>query len=70
MYRIGIQKFPSCTALKIQYAFFLMDKMHKKNEAISELSNASQFNPPFDEQFLIYRYLKLSEDFGDSPHDG
>jgi hypothetical protein len=26
------------------------------------------FNPPFDEQFVIYRYQKMSEDFGDSPH--
>ena len=25
-----------------------------------------QFNPPFDEQFLIFRYQKMMEDFGDS----
>jgi hypothetical protein len=22
-------------------------------------------NPPFDEQFLVYRYQKISEDFGE-----
>ncbi len=65
MYRQGIQKFPTCTSLKIQYAFFLMDRMNKKNEAIYELNQAASFNPPFDEQFLLYRYQKISEDFGD-----
>ncbi len=38
MYRQGIQKFPTCTALKIQYAFFLMERMNKKTEAIIELT--------------------------------
>ena len=56
MYRLGIQKFPTCTSLKIQYAFFLMDRMNKKQEAISELNQAMVLNPPFDEQFLLYRY--------------
>lgn len=49
MYRAGIQKFPTCTPLKIQYAFFLMERMNKKQEAILELAQAEQFNPPFDE---------------------
>ena len=65
MYRLGIQKFPTCTSLKIQYAFFLMERMNKKQEAIAELSQASALAPPFDEQFLVYRYQKISEDFGD-----
>ena len=56
MYRIGIKKFPDCTPLKIQYAFFLMEKMNKKAEAIVELTQASLYNPPFDEQFIIFRY--------------
>jgi hypothetical protein len=42
-----------------------MDRMNKKAEAIAELNSASQLTPPFDEQFLIYRYQKISEDFGD-----
>ena len=65
MYRLGIQKFPTCTALKIQYAFFLMDRMNRKPEAVAELMQAAALNPPFDEQFLVYRYQKISEDFGD-----
>jgi hypothetical protein len=70
MYRSGIQKFPSCTSLKIQYAFFLMDRMNKKNDAINELNQALALNPPFDEQFLLYRYQKISEDFGDGSGAG
>lgn len=71
MYRLGIQKFPTCTSLKIQYAYFLMERMNKKSEAISELNQATALNAPFDEQFLIYRYQKISEDYGDgSSGDG
>ena len=31
---------------------------------------SSQFRPPFDEQFIIYRYKKLSEDYNDNPSEG
>ena len=36
--------------------------MNNKNLALSELCNAEKYNPPFDEQFIIYRYKKLMED--------
>ena len=65
MYRLGIQKFPTCTSLKIQYAFFLMERMNKKSEAVAELTQATTLNPPFEEPCLVYRYQKLSEDFGE-----
>ena len=42
-----------------------MYHMKKKQEGIAELTFASQFNPAFEEQFIIYRYLKMSEDFED-----
>ena len=71
MYKVAIAKFPICTSLKIQFAFFLMERMNKKQDAIAELMQASLYNPPFDEQFVIYRYNKMSEDYGDSgSHDG
>ena len=70
MYRSGIQKFPTCTSLKIQYAFFLMDRMNKKSDALNELTSALTLNPPFDEQFLLYRYQKISEDFGEGSGAG
>ena len=56
MYRVGIAKFPDCTSLKIQYGLFLLEKMGKKNEALQELQHALNFDPPFDEQFIVYRY--------------
>jgi predicted Zn-dependent protease len=36
MYREAMRKFPSCTALRIQYAFFLLDHLGKKQEAKAE----------------------------------
>lgn len=66
MYRTGIQKFPTNSYLRITYAFFLIEKMNKKQEALAELSAAALLNPPFDEQFVIYRYKKMSEEFGDT----
>lgn len=49
MYKVAIAKFPTCTSLKIQFAFFLMERMNKKQDAIAELMQASAYNPPFDE---------------------
>jgi hypothetical protein len=43
--------------------------MNKKTDALNELSSALLLNPPFDEQFLLYRYQKLSEDFGEGGGD-
>jgi hypothetical protein len=39
--------------------------MRRKQEAIVELTNAKQFSPSFEEQFIIFRYLKMSEDYDD-----
>ena len=66
MYRMGIQKFPSCSSLRISYAFFLVERLNQKQEALQELTIASQFNPPFDEQFVIYRFKKMYEEFGEN----
>jgi len=49
MYRSGIQKFPTNSSLRLQYAFFLIDKMNKKHEALAELNIAETLNPTFDE---------------------
>ena len=40
MYKSGIAKFPTCVMLKISHAFFLMERMKKKNEALNELNQA------------------------------
>lgn len=62
MYRVGIQKFPNSPALRIQYAYFLIEKLNKKQEALNELNQASAMHPTFDEQFIIYRNKKYMEE--------
>jgi PAS domain S-box-containing protein len=51
----GLAKFPKCTFLRIQCALFLLEKMKKKSLALKQLFKTEKRNPPFDEQFLIYR---------------
>jgi hypothetical protein len=41
MYKAAMRKFPTCTALRIQYAFFLLEHMKRKQEAIAELNFAN-----------------------------
>lgn len=60
-----MRKFPSCTSLRIQYAFFLLDHLGKKQEAKAEFQFANQFSPSFEEKFIIFRYLKMMEDYDD-----
>ena len=65
MYKAAMRKVPSCTALRILYALFLLDYMKRKQEAMVELNLANQFSPSFEEKFIIFRYLKMSEDYDD-----
>lgn len=62
LYQNGISKFPNCTSLRISYAFFLLERLNKKQQANIELINAEKYSPKFDEQFIIYRYKKLIEE--------
>ena len=62
MYFYGIKKFPNNTSLRISHAFFLLEKIDHKQQALAELGQAEQNKPPFDEQFIIYRYRKIVED--------
>jgi len=71
MYYHGIKKFPNDNALRISYSFFLLEKMHSKQQALQELTLAEQNRPFFDEQFIIYRYKKIIEDeIAESQNDG
>lgn len=56
LFKKGLEKFPKCTFLRIQYALFLLEKMKNKNWALKQLMKAGKKNPPLDEQFLIYRF--------------
>jgi hypothetical protein len=59
MYQIGISKFPDCVSLRINYAFFLLEKLNKKQQSNIELNTAEKYIPKFDQQFIIYRYKKF-----------
>jgi len=62
MYCYGIKKFPNNTSIRISFAFFLIEKLNSKQQALQELTYAEQSKPPFDEQFIIFRYRKIIED--------
>lgn len=40
LYINAIKRFPKCSSLKIDFAIFLLHKMHNKKEALRELINA------------------------------
>ena len=62
IYINGLKKFSGNTTLRISYAFFLLDKMHSKQQALQELFEVEQRNPAFDEEFIVFRYKKIIED--------
>jgi hypothetical protein len=62
LYKRGISKFRYCISLRISYAYFLMDRMKKKQKANLEFSNAEKYNPDFEKEFIIYRFKKLIEE--------
>ena len=71
MYFYGIKKFPNNTSLRISYSFFLIEKLHMKQQALHELNGSEQNKPPFDEQFIIFRYRKIIEDeIAESKNEG
>lgn len=63
MFRMAIQKFPNSGSLRILYAFFLIENLGKKEEALQELTYAESLKPTFQEQFIIFRHKKLIEEF-------
>mmetsp|Transcript_18943 Transcript_18943/g.16338 ORF Transcript_18943/g.16338 Transcript_18943/m.16338 type:complete len:244 (+) Transcript_18943:1339-2070(+) len=71
LFNHGLKKFPNDTSLRIAYAFFLLDKMQSKQQALQELNNAESSKPPLDEEFIIYRYKKIIEDeIAESQNEG
>ena len=61
MYYQGVRKFANNTDLRLAYAFFLLDKMKYKQQALQELINADNYRPPLDIQFIIFRYKRIIE---------
>lgn len=48
LYNRGTKKFPKYTALRIDYAQFLLYRMHNKKDALKELMSAEKRNPNFE----------------------
>ena len=59
MYRSGIKKFPDCTKLRINYAFFQLEHIKSTEKAYEEFTAASKLDPSFQQQFNIYRFKKI-----------
>ena len=58
MYQNGISKFSLCTSLRINFSFFLMERMNNTKKALTELKNCEKYNPSFEEEFIIFRYCE------------
>ncbi|KAL4460691.1 hypothetical protein ABPG72_017167 [Tetrahymena utriculariae] len=58
LYQNGLRKFPTCTKLRLSYAFFLFERLKKKEEALVQFKLSMTTKPTFDEQFIIYRYIE------------
>jgi len=58
----SLRKFPTCVALRIGYASFLLDNIGNKREAMRELHECTKQSPTFYQQFIVYRYKKLIGD--------
>ena len=76
MYQNGISKFSLCTSLRINFSFFLMERMNNKKKALIELKNCEKYNPSFEEEFIIFRHCENnagqendSKDEGDDDDD-
>lgn len=71
MFFYGIKKFPNNTNLRLAYSFYLLEYKKYKQQSLQELSMAEQNHPPFDVDFIIYRYKKIIEDeIAESQNDG
>jgi len=64
-----LKKFGNSACLRIRYAFYLLEYIENKDAAMRQFKKAENYNPAFDESFVIYRYLKiLQEGMNDAPN--
>ena len=63
VFQYSISKFPLETKLRISYSFFLMDRLNKKKQASNELSSAENYPMTFEDEFIIFRYKKILEEY-------
>ena len=63
VFQNSISKFPLETKLRIFYAFFLISRLNKKKQASNELIIASNYPMSFEDEFIIFRYKKILEEY-------
>ncbi|KAL4426723.1 hypothetical protein ABPG74_006095 [Tetrahymena malaccensis] len=70
VYLNGVKKFPASTKLRISYAFFLTERMKRKDLAYEQFDIAGRTKPSFDQEFIIYRFKKMYEENQKNDNDG
>lgn len=60
-FTVMLQKKPYNSALRVQYALFLLDKLNQKQLALQEIVAAAGYKPSLSEQFMIFRLKKIIE---------
>ncbi len=61
-YKEALGRFPDSAALRIRYAFFYLEIMQSPAEAMKQFMKAQRCSPALDEDFIIFRYIRLLED--------
>lgn len=59
MFVEGLKKYPSCTKLRLTFAFFYMEQYENNSKAYEHFTKALSTDPSFGEQFIIYRFRKI-----------
>ena len=66
LFQVGISKNPYDLKLRIFYSLFLIEKLFKKYQALTEFQLCEKIpNITFEDAFIIYRYKRHYEEFGD-----
>ena len=66
LFQFGISKFSDNIKLKIYYSLFLIQRMNKKFQALNEITACEKLqNKSFEDEFILYRYKRHYEEFGD-----
>lgn len=62
LFKRAISKFPANISLRLGYCFFLLEYLNLRQQASQELNKAENHGPSFSENFIIYRFKRLTEE--------
>lgn len=62
LYKDALKKFPHYPALRISYAFFLLEIMEDSARAQKQLKKAQLSHPQLDDDFVIFRYCRIIQE--------